>query len=75
MRYQRLYGDMGLRTNYYFNRNAKLGLGNRGILDVISNRTNTIYDFKFGRAYMSSSQRAKYIRNFPNYNISIIRPQ
>ena len=52
-RYQRIYGDRGLRFNHYFNNNATLGPGNRGFLDVLDTRNNVIYDFKFGNALTS----------------------
>jgi len=57
-RYQRRYGDRGLRTNEYFNN----GTGNRGFLDVHDVQNNIIYDFKFGKnPKMRQDQIDKYI--------------
>lgn len=69
-RYQSIYGSRGLQFNNYFNN----GVGNRGFLDVVNHGSKTIYDFKFGSATWRSGQLLKYQRNFPGYNIQIIRP-
>ena len=69
-RYQSIYGSRGLEFNNYFNN----GVGNRGFLDVVNHGSKTIYDFKFGSATWRSGQLLKYQRNFPGYNIQIIRP-
>ncbi|RNL68608.1 hypothetical protein ED312_23140, partial [Sinomicrobium pectinilyticum] len=69
-RYQSIYGNRGLQFNNYFNN----GVGNRGFLDVVNHGSKTIYDFKFGSATWRSGQLLKYQRNFPGYNIQIIRP-
>lgn len=68
-RYQKMFGDRGVKTNFYFNK--KTG---RGYLDVVNHGTKTIYDFKFGSAVMSNSQFTKYSTSFPDYTIQIIRP-
>ncbi|MEO5894048.1 MAG: RHS repeat-associated core domain-containing protein [Ferruginibacter sp.] len=68
-RYQSIYGDRGLRPNFSFNN----GVGNRGFLDVLDQTNGIIYDFKFGKAVMSSAQYNKYFRNF-ELPIQIIRP-
>ena len=73
-RYESRFGSRGLSYNRYFNNNASFGLGNRGYLDVIDRQTMTIYDFKFGNAFMSNSQYLKYSSNFQGYAIQIIRP-
>jgi len=69
-RYQSIYGNRGLQFNNYFNN----GVGNRGFLDVVNHGSKTIYDFKFGSATWRSGQLLKYQRNFPGYNIQIVRP-
>jgi len=69
-RYQSIYGNRGLQFNNYFNN----GVGNRGFLDVVNHNSRTIYDFKFGSATWRAGQLQKYQRNFPGYNIQIIRP-
>jgi hypothetical protein len=69
-RYQSIHGSRGLQFNNYFNN----GVGNRGFLDVVNHGSKTIYDFKFGSATWRSGQLLKYQRNFPGYNIQIIRP-
>lgn len=69
-RYQSIYGNRGLQLNNYFNN----GVGNRGFLDVVNHNSRTIYDFKFGSATWRAGQLQKYQRNFPGYNIQIIRP-
>ena len=68
-RYQRIYGDRGLRTNVYFDN----GVGNRGFLDVLDRTNGIIYDYKFGNAVMRSSQYNKYFNNF-GLPIEIVRP-
>ncbi|WP_261511578.1 DUF6443 domain-containing protein [Chryseobacterium paludis] len=68
-RYQSIYGDRGLRTNFYFNKSA-----GRGFLDVVNHNTATIYDFKFGNAKMSTKQFTKYSNAFEGYSIQIVRP-
>ncbi|QQT26037.1 DUF6443 domain-containing protein [Sphingobacterium spiritivorum] len=68
-RYQRIYGNRGLFTNFSFNN----GVGNRGTLDVLDKINGIVYDFKFGKAVMSSSQYNKYLRNF-GLPIQIVRP-
>jgi hypothetical protein len=68
-RYQGIYGNRGLQFNQYFN-----GPAGRGFLDVVSHKTMTIYDYKFGNAVMSNSQFLKYSNSFPGYSIQIIRP-
>jgi hypothetical protein len=74
-RYQSIYGDRGFSLgSNYFNNNALRGLGNKGFLDVVNHKTNVIYDFKFGDAFMSNSQYLKYSNNFPGYRIEIIKP-
>ncbi len=54
-RYQSIYGNRGLQTNVYFN-----GRHGRGFLDVLDNTNGVIYDFKFGRPFMRTSQFNKY---------------
>lgn len=68
-RYQKIYGDRGLIPNYSFNN----GVGNRGFIDVLDNTNGIIYDFKFGKAFMSRAQYNKYFNNF-GLPIYIIRP-
>ncbi|MCP9751016.1 hypothetical protein EGI32_08530 [Ferruginibacter sp. HRS2-29] len=68
-RYQRMYGNRGLEPGLYFNN----GVGNRGFLDVIDHTNGIIYDFKFGKAVMSSGQYNKYFNNF-GLPIQIVRP-
>lgn len=71
--YQLRSGKSGLSLeSNYFNNNALLGTGNRGFLDVVNHRTKTIYDFKFGDAFMSNDQYLKYSRNFKGYTIEVI---
>lgn len=53
----------------YFN-----GPAGKGFLDAVNHSTKTIYDFKFGGAFMSNSQYLKYSNSFPGYRIQIIRP-
>lgn len=72
--YQRLYGNRGIETNFYFNNNTATIIDNRGFLDVVNHRTMSIWDFKFGVAGWRTGQLAKYTRNFPGYSIDIIRP-
>ncbi|MCI9843341.1 RHS repeat-associated core domain-containing protein [Flavobacterium pectinovorum] len=72
-RYQRIYGNRGLETGLSFNNNLRLGAGNRGFLDVIDHTNGVIYDFKFGKAFMSRAQYNKYFNNF-GLPIYIIRP-
>ncbi len=74
-RYQRRYGDRGLRVNDYFNNNTLLGPGNRGFLDVRDIKNNKIYDWKFGKAGWSPGQSEKYQGNFFDYTLELIRPQ
>lgn len=68
--YQLRNGSRGLQTNFYFNN----GVGNRGFLDVVNHSSKTVWDFKFGNATWGPGQLLKYQRNFPGYNISIMRP-
>ncbi|MEO9850071.1 MAG: RHS repeat-associated core domain-containing protein [Reichenbachiella sp.] len=58
-RYQGIYGNRGLRTNVYFN-----GRNGRGFLDVLDETNGIIYDWKFGRPFMSNSQFTKYSRHW-----------
>ena len=69
-RYQKIYGDRGLKTNEYFNN----GPGNRGFLDVHDIQNKIIYDFKFGKnPKMGQPQIDKYMRNFPNNQVVPIK--
>jgi RHS repeat-associated protein len=69
-RYQSIYGDRGLSLgSNYFN-----GPAGRGFLDVVNHNTKMIYDFKFGKAFMSNAQYLKYSNSFPGYGIRIIKP-
>lgn len=68
-RYQSLYGARGIETGVYFNN----GVGNRGFLDVLDRTNGIIYDFKFGKAIMSTAQYNKYYNNF-QLPIKVIRP-
>lgn len=72
-RYQKIYGNRGLRTNVYFNNEGLLGPNNKGFLDVWDQTNNIIYDFKFGKTGMSKNQYEKYFRNF-DLPIIVIRP-
>jgi hypothetical protein len=73
--YQLRTGTSGLSLgSNYFNNNALYGAGNRGFLDVVNHGTITIYDFKFGGATWGPGQFLKYQRNFPGYNILMIKP-
>ena len=68
-RYQSMYGgNLSLGSNYF---NGPAG---RGFLDAVNHSTKTIYDFKFGNAFMSNSQFLKYSNSFPGYGIQIIKP-
>ncbi|EHQ41711.1 hypothetical protein [Myroides odoratus] len=58
-RYQRLYGDRGLKVNEYFN-----GRFGKGFLDVHDVDHKIIYDFKFGRPIMRAAQFNKYYNTF-----------
>jgi len=69
-RYQKMFGDRGLETEFPFNN----GPGNRGFLDVVKHSTMQIWDYKFGKAVMSTEQYLKYSTNFRNYIIKVIRP-
>ena len=69
-RYQKMYGDRGLKTNEFFNN----GTGNRGFLDVHDTKNNIIYDFKFGKnPKMGQPQINKYQRNFPGNKVVPIK--
>ena len=69
-RYQSIYGDRGLSVgSNYFN-----GPAGKGFLDVVNHRNMTIYDYKFGTAFMSNDQYLKYSNSFPGYSIKIINP-
>ena len=69
-RYQSIYGDRGLNLgSNYFN-----GPAGKGFLDVVNHNTRMIYDFKFGKAFMSNAQYLKYSNSFPGYGIQVIRP-
>ena len=71
-RYQKIYGDKGLKTNFRF---QDIRHGN-GILDVYDKTNNVIYDFKFGKtARMSKSQYYKYSNSFPDATIKVIKRQ
>jgi len=69
-RYQKTYGDRGLKVNEYF----KAGKV-KGYLDVHDTKNNVIYDFKFGGAKMRKAQYNKYHNRFPNDEIKIVRPK
>jgi hypothetical protein len=64
-----MHGNIGLQFNQYFN-----GPAGTGFLNVVSHKTVTIYDYKFGNAVMSNSQFLIYSNSFPGYSIQIIRP-
>lgn len=69
-RYQSIYGDRGLPTEYRFDK----GIGNSGRLDVYDIKHKVIYNFKFGpKARMPKAQYNKYHNNFKNHNIIIIK--
>jgi hypothetical protein len=68
-RYQKIYGERGLYSNFYFSK----GVGNRGYLDVLDKMNGIIYDYKFGNAVMSPLQYNKYYNNF-GFPIQIVRP-
>jgi hypothetical protein len=74
-RYQKIYGDKGLKFGVYFNN----GPGNIGKLDVLDNANGIIYDWKFGYPGMTpaqlnaTAQMAKYQRNF-GLPTQIIKP-
>lgn len=68
-RYQSIYGDRGLSTNFYFKT-----ANSRGFLDVVDHRSKIIYDYKFGNAVMSKRQFNKYSNAFDDYSIQIVRP-
>ena len=69
-KYQKMYGSRGLKTNKYFNKGS-----NKVFLDVFDAENNIIYDFKFGKARMSTKQYNKYQDAFDPDNIIIIRPK
>ena len=67
--------NRGFQFNKYFNNEADIGMGNKGFLDIINDKTKNIYDFKFGGASWSKGQFEKYQRNYPDYNIQQIKPK
>jgi len=68
-RYQSMYGgNLSLGSNYF---NGPAG---KGFFDAVNHSTKTIYDFKFGNAFMSDSQFLKYSNSFPGYGIQVIKP-
>ncbi len=70
-RYQKMYGDKGLRVNDRFeNKMTK----ERGILDVRDETNKVIYDFKFGKAGMGSKQFKKYHNQYQDHSIKVVRP-
>jgi hypothetical protein len=74
-RYQRRYGDRGLRFGVSFNN----GPGNIGRVDVLDRTNSIIYDWKFGYPGMTPAQlnntpqMLKYQRNF-GLPTQIIKP-
>jgi len=73
-RYQKIYGDRGLETEYYF---QDKGYG-AGRLDVFNLKTgSTIYEYKFGYPnttipqFMNTPQIIKYQNTYPNARIII----
>lgn len=67
--FQRIYGDRGLETEFYF----KFGQ-HRGYLDIVHKDTMNIYDFKFGGARMSTKQFVKYHDSWGS-DIFVVNPQ
>jgi hypothetical protein len=61
-------GNLSLGRNYF---NGPAG---KGFFDAVNHSTKTIYDFKFGNAFMSDSQFLKYSNSFPGYGIQVIKP-
>ncbi|MDR7210609.1 FG-GAP-like repeat-containing protein [Flavobacterium piscis] len=68
-RYERRFGSRGLSYNKYFNTKA-----GRGFLDIYDEANGIIYDFKFGKAFMSKATYEKYSASFNGASIYIIRP-
>lgn len=66
-KYQSMFGNRGLETNFPFTNPPQ-----KGILDIKDNTENIIYDYKFGKARMSTQQRNKYQNAFPNHEIIIV---
>ncbi|WP_111959597.1 RHS repeat-associated core domain-containing protein [Chryseobacterium lathyri] len=58
-KYQGMYGNRGMEVNKYFNR----AFG-KGYLDVHDTSNGVIYDFKFGKPVMGTSQFNKYYNTF-----------
>jgi RHS repeat-associated protein len=68
-RYERRFGSRGLSYNQYFN-----GKSGKGFLDIYDEANGLIYDFKFGKAFMSKAQYKKYSESYEGALIYIIRP-
>lgn len=62
-----LHGQRGFEYNLYFKNGT-----DRGFLDVVNKTTQTIYDFKFGGATMSSKQFTKYTNAFPGFYMTLL---
>ena len=60
-RYQRLYGDKGLRAerSYLFHREVPYGTLGSARIDVYDATTNIAYDYKFGQRRISRWQKQK----------------
>jgi len=70
-RYQKMYGERGLKVNEGFTNTKTM---ERGILDVRDETNKVIYDFKFGKAGMGSKQFKKYHNEYPDHSIKVVRP-
>jgi len=69
-KYQGMFGDRGLRTNYYVRGpNGRLG---SSTFDVLDTTKNVIYDFKFGKPVMSNAQFTKYSVARPGAQIKLV---
>lgn len=67
-RYQKIYKKTSLDFNKYFKNR-----GGKGFLDVYDTVGDVIYDFKFGKAFMSKKQYNKYI--IQASKVKVIRPK
>lgn len=67
-RYQRIYGDRGLRTERSFLNGVEVPYGTKGStrLDVWDINTSNVWDYKFGRTPMSAAQYTNIYTHGPN---------
>ncbi len=79
-RYQKIYGSRGLLTESSWELQhgvpKRVPYGTKGStrVDVLDTATRRAYDYKFGGARMSSSQRKKIVTTTPATRVFTVRP-